>query len=59
MQTFETPGPGITDALVSAAKRYYKDTKPAWTAVIVHGLWNPAVHVEVEVEAFLPLSAKL
>ncbi len=57
--SFEVPGAGITEAVVAAANKWYGNTKPVWTAVVVHSLWNPAVHVEIEVEALLPSDAKL
>ncbi|KAI1079803.1 YjgF-like protein [Whalleya microplaca] len=44
----------VIGAVVGTARKYLKNTKPAWTGVEVKALFDPKLHLEVTVEAFLP-----
>ena len=47
-------GKGIAEVVVPIAKKYLKNTRPAWSGVTVKGLVLPGLHIEITVQAFLP-----
>ncbi|GME33797.1 hypothetical protein GTA08_BOTSDO12865 [Neofusicoccum parvum] len=56
--TFEISTPGLIDAVLATARKYLKNTKPAWTGIGVASLLHPALHIEITVEAYLPEPVK-
>ncbi|KAL4969800.1 Endoribonuclease L-PSP/chorismate mutase-like protein [Aspergillus stella-maris] len=54
IRTFEIPANGLLGAVKGAAAKYLGKTRPAWTGLSVAGLFSPELHIEVEVEAFIP-----
>ena len=56
INSFQIPTPGLEEVLIPIARRYLKGTRPAWTGVTVHSLLRPDLHIEIEVEAYIPAS---
>ncbi|KAJ5661148.1 YjgF/Yer057p/UK114 family [Penicillium longicatenatum] len=54
INTFEIPAQGLHEAISLAVGKYLKSNRPAWTGVQVAGLIMIQLHLEIEVEAFLP-----
>ncbi|KAK3322784.1 Endoribonuclease L-PSP/chorismate mutase-like protein [Apodospora peruviana] len=50
----EKDGEGISGVVGPVARKYLKNTKPAWTGVTVKGLAFPGLHLEITVQAYLP-----
>ncbi|KAK7708716.1 hypothetical protein SLS57_008933 [Botryosphaeria dothidea] len=56
--TFEISTPGLIEVILATARKYLKNTKPAWTGIGVASLLDPALHIEITVEAYIPEQAK-
>ncbi|KAJ5951676.1 YjgF/Yer057p/UK114 family [Penicillium vulpinum] len=54
INTYEIAGEGVQPGIGKAARKYLKNTRPAWTGVNVASLVMPGLHLEIEVEAYLP-----
>ncbi|KAB5563506.1 Endoribonuclease L-PSP/chorismate mutase-like protein [Coniochaeta sp. 2T2.1] len=51
----EKDGQGIGSVVVPVARKHLKHTRPAWTGVTVKGLAFPGLHLEITVQAYLPI----
>ncbi|KAF4765515.1 hypothetical protein N7455_004065 [Penicillium solitum] len=54
INTYEVAAEGLQHGIGKAAQKYLKQTRPAWTGVNMASLVMPGLHLEIEVEAYLP-----
>ncbi|KAJ5355653.1 hypothetical protein N7517_010262 [Penicillium concentricum] len=54
INSYEVAAEGLGEGIGKAARKYLKKTRPAWTGVNVASLVMPGLHLEIEVEAYLP-----